>query len=394
MTWLLPSSSNWRRRGTALISSRNWPPSSSPSTRVSPSTCSFYLPYARFAAVLTFPLNYSSANPAAFLASRLTTYLRRPWTALAPCPLAKELVPVHPRKVYYYLTTTPRQPIPDASEDTLIPPAVVTPSASSVDQDDADALARERSPSPEVDLSSPDFDDDSASQGTASKHAPSFSVDHRHHSRLIRSHQRANSPPLERDEREFTLTASAVRERASEAKSVRPEEPENGGNTISDTAMDGISSGSMDEDPLSSASGDRIVDGQYGDYFAHMDSRGEDQDLDEAAAVALFGTSPSPSLSSTASSASSSPSMAPDAEDIATPVENGPSKGVSTVARPIAVPGMDVDMKMSHPKWGGKLSFASRDMDLDLDMMTESWIELQSPETVEVDELDAMFGEI
>lgn len=85
--------------------------------------------------------------------------MKRSWSALAPCPIAKELIPVHPRKVYYYLTTMQRQPLPENSDDIMIPSGMVgkqmTPSVTSVDQDDEDIFAHQRSPSPEVDLSSP-----------------------------------------------------------------------------------------------------------------------------------------------------------------------------------------------------------------------------------------------
>merc|ERR1712098_871753 len=51
-----------------------------------------------------------SANPSAIISSRLSSYLKRSWTALAPCPVAKELETVHPRRTYFYLTTYPHQP--------------------------------------------------------------------------------------------------------------------------------------------------------------------------------------------------------------------------------------------------------------------------------------------
>lgn len=75
--------------------------------------------------------------------------------------MAKELILIHPRKVYYYLTTFPRQPIPDPSDELIlgVDGKHITPSVSSLDQDDEDLIARQRSPSPEVDLSSPDFEE-------------------------------------------------------------------------------------------------------------------------------------------------------------------------------------------------------------------------------------------
>ena len=166
----------------------------------------------------------SSANPAALLSSRLSLYLKRPWTALSPCPLAKELIPVHPRKVFFYLTTSPHQTLPENSDD-IITPSIndvkrLTPSVSdpSVHEDDIDIDFHDRSrlsPSPEIDLSSPELDD-SLPMGPPTP-GESFSgrssltrdgtVDHR----IPRN--RAPTPPLEADEKGFTETATAVRAR-------------------------------------------------------------------------------------------------------------------------------------------------------------------------------------
>ena len=193
----------------------------------------------------------SSANPAALLSSRLASYLRRPnWTALSPCPLAKELIPIHPRKVYYYLTTTPRQTFPTSSLDILSIPhlstlnstggkggkRVISPSLSSASVDDDAEAAEDRkrdalSPSPEVDLFTPELDtlapgaeDDFPTPPTPA--GSSFSgrsslardisngnaTPQGEVTRLAHNH-RAESPPLEGDEREFTQTASSMRMR-------------------------------------------------------------------------------------------------------------------------------------------------------------------------------------
>jgi hypothetical protein len=165
----------------------------------------------------------SSANPAALLSSRLSLYLKRPWTALAPCPLAKELIPVHPRKVFFYLTTTPHQKLPESSDDIIAPTSNVkrlTPSVSpSVDQDDIDLETRARlrmSLSPEVDLSSPELDEDHPMSPPTP--GESFSGrDSLNRDGSIAEHRppqnRAPSPPLEADEKGFTETATAVRAR-------------------------------------------------------------------------------------------------------------------------------------------------------------------------------------
>lgn len=185
----------------------------------------------------------SSANPAALLSSRLAAYLKRSsWTALSPCPLGKELIPIHPRKVYYYLTTTPRQHFPLDSTDILSTPIItnlstggkggkriISPSLSnaSVDEDAEAAEDRKRdalSPSPEIDLSTPELDavapgaeDDFPTPPTPA--GSSFSG----RSSLARDgsnglmgevadlvHNRAQVPPLEGDEKEFTQTASSM----------------------------------------------------------------------------------------------------------------------------------------------------------------------------------------
>ncbi|MCJ1464614.1 hypothetical protein MMC07_003227 [Pseudocyphellaria aurata] len=188
-----------------------------------------------------------SANPSALLSSRLSAYLRRPdWSALSPCPLAKELIPIHPRKVFYYLTTIPRQVIPADSSD-ILPPhlinglgsggkvgqRIISPSLSnaSMDEDGESAEDRKRdalSPSPEVDLSSPEFDEDAPGAdddfnapptpaGSSFSGRSSLTRDGTHGCssegiNLVHNH-RAASPPLEGDEKEFTQTASSMRMR-------------------------------------------------------------------------------------------------------------------------------------------------------------------------------------
>lgn len=342
--------------------------------------------------------------------------MKRSWSALAPCPVAKELVLIHPRKVYYYLTTFPRQPIPDTSDDLLtgLDTKNITPSVSSLDQDEEDAIARERSPSPEVDLSSPDFEeeednadlDSSAGRGTPSEHFP----DHTSHTRLMHSH-RAASPPLEGDEKEFTLTASAVRERASEEKANRADQSSRSRSVLSEGLSSGDESMSLSESPVNDGSlspaGDRMSEQEYSDYFTQLNPTDQSQDLDEAAAATLFGTSPSPSLTSVASSISSGTS--PDAENgeewtvptapqITLPADPDAAP-VPTLKRSLDILNSgypDVDLKMSDlTDSHEKLSLGPRALPtMDSEPVFESWRDLQNPETVEVDELDEMFGEI
>ncbi|KAK4190768.1 hypothetical protein QBC35DRAFT_54467 [Podospora australis] len=175
-----------------------------------------------------------SANPCAIISSRLATYLKRSgWSAQSPCPLAKELESVHPRRTYFYLTTCPHQPLPDPSQAATLGSlahsrAVISPSLSSAASNSEDAdiedniRRRELSPSPEVDLSSPEFDemDDDMPRtpiGSFSMHDGFFPPRHSHHhnhSNNGRSNsRRAASPPLEKDEKEFTQTADGLQKR-------------------------------------------------------------------------------------------------------------------------------------------------------------------------------------
>lgn len=355
---------------------------------------------------------FSSANPAALLSSRLAAYMKRSWTALSPCPIAKELILIHPRKVYYYLTTFPHQPIPETDDLVSAVDKQITPSVSSL-EDEADSMARERSPSPEVDLSSPDFEEHghlngSATHGGSSDHFPNAS----NLTRLMHSH-RAASPPLEGDEKEFTQTASAVRERASEEKASESSRSQS-------ILSEGLSAlGERDvrisESPVNGGSmspsmhGDGMSEEEYSDYFSHMPADHMVQDLDEAAATALFGTSPSPSLTSIASSVSSGTSALTDvgvddeelAGTLAAPQISLPeypdSTPVSTLKRSLDMlnSGLpDVDLKMSDlTESHERLTLTPRPISMKSESTFDSWRELQNPEMVEVDELDEMFGE-
>ncbi|KAL1896497.1 hypothetical protein Sste5346_004531 [Sporothrix stenoceras] len=170
-----------------------------------------------------------SANPCAIISSRLASYMKRAcWSATTKCPLTKELENIHPRRTYYFLTTCPHQPLPDASSVHFIVPrtSIVTPplsSAASNSEVAEEERRRELSPSPEVDLSSPEFDDlddDIPMPGTPIAHFSNprysrFSRYHGHgHHRSASSYSSRNhrgaSPPLEKDEKEFTQTAEGL----------------------------------------------------------------------------------------------------------------------------------------------------------------------------------------
>lgn len=158
-----------------------------------------------------------SANPSAIISSRLSTYLKRScWNANNPCPMAKELETVHPRRTYFYLTTCPHGPLPEPTMAALAAAharTLVTPSATSASEDADDERRRELSPSPEVDLSSPEFDDVDDDMPMPATPVGSFSGRQIPTLALPVQTQRGASPPLEKDEKEFTQTADGLQKR-------------------------------------------------------------------------------------------------------------------------------------------------------------------------------------
>lgn len=114
-------------------------------------------------------------------------------------------------------------PLPESSDDILPPPLVaaknLTPSVSDHSQiDDLELDQRDRSrmsPSPEVELYSPELDQDrSIEPTTPGEHLSArSSLNPDGTPELRRRPNRAPSPPLEADERGFTETATAVRAR-------------------------------------------------------------------------------------------------------------------------------------------------------------------------------------
>lgn len=138
----------------------------------------------------------SSANPHAIISSRLNQYLKRP--GQKKCQLAKELITTHPKRIYFYLTTCARQPIPTQDEAAaFMRQTIVSPAPS---EDEREQTPRERSPSPDVDFI---FDDDliADTRPTTAK--------------VILTERRFMSPPLEGDEREFTQSAISIKRRSA-----------------------------------------------------------------------------------------------------------------------------------------------------------------------------------
>lgn len=164
-----------------------------------------------------------SANPSALISSRLTAYLNRSWPAISPCPLAKDLSPVHPRRLFFYLTTMPAQPLPEHVEPIPKHNRIISPSlssASAADEED-ERYNRARaalSPSPEVDLSSPELDDENTDNPQPSNGSftsrNSLSREHPPTSANLAHNRRAASPQLELEERDFKQTANLLHEQA------------------------------------------------------------------------------------------------------------------------------------------------------------------------------------
>lgn len=118
---------------------------------------------------------------------------------------------MHPRRTFYYLTTCPRQEMSEPMVPVSNRASIITPSVSLTDDTGSDYVEgrrRELSPSPEVDLSSLEFDevDDLPMPSTPMGSYPK---------RQFRDPRgfRHNSPPLEKDEREFTQTADVLQKR-------------------------------------------------------------------------------------------------------------------------------------------------------------------------------------
>ena len=158
---------------------------------------------------------------------------------MSPCPLDKELTKVHPRKVYFFLTTLPRQELPTDPSDILISAhsggkggrRIISPSISSASIDEDTEAAEERkrdalSPSPEIDLTEDlDVDDPGVAvdfvtpptpAGSSFSGRSSLARDGSNGStpdNALSHNHKAASPPLEGDEKEFTQTASNMRMR-------------------------------------------------------------------------------------------------------------------------------------------------------------------------------------
>ncbi|KAK5138849.1 hypothetical protein LTR04_004133 [Oleoguttula sp. CCFEE 6159] len=316
------------------------------------------------AAVLTNSIGAveSSANPQAIISSRLTSYLRRPWTALSPCPLTKELVATHPRRIYFYLATSPHQPIPEHPEIMPSNDRIITPSISSAadEEEERDARARATlSPSPEIDLSSPELEDDDVSApptpGGSFSGRNSLPREHPPTTTNISHNRRAVSPPLEHEEREFTRTANSLQQRSRSQGLATPPVLEVVPTTEHD--MDFTVTVEVDETEESAAL------------------------RNSEAAAALFGHDGHLSIPSTIVEFSS-PMLKPQL-GLLIPVPVSPASKQR-----------DFDGHVRILDRADGIDDAATDGEQERAIIDAfgGWAELQSPENVELEELDQMFG--
>ncbi|KAF2097481.1 hypothetical protein NA57DRAFT_77738 [Rhizodiscina lignyota] len=351
----------------------------------------------------------SSANQSAIISSRLTTYLRRPWSALSPCPVGKELIGTHPKRIFFYLSTCPHQPFPDP--DTLnaqqaqqrSATRIISPSLSSAsgsangedEQEQADRNARSReqmSPSPELDLDldltsanldsidldmsndiDMDADPDVASLSRTYSGRGSLSRDGTHPptDSNMSHNRRAVSPPLEGDEREFTQTASELQMLVMRKRAEEKEERERRASrelSLASGSASGTNSAGGPATPNSAGASDT----DDADIKMESASNPDDEDdgpviVDESeetcalrnheAAAALFGGS----------------GVDVDMLNIASPMLTGK---VHFASSPLVKPTMNVSITSDKvPEKGLKWSE----------------LELRSPETVDLNELDDLF---
>lgn len=355
----------------------------------------------------------SSANQSAIISSRLTTYLRRPWSALSPCPVGKQLIGTHPKRIYFYLTTCPHQEFPDPdavnaaqAQQRQQAARIISPSLSSKagsaagdDEEQAERQLRAReqlSPSPELDLDLSMHDDGLDSDPLGADNDTSFDMDadpdvnslnrtysgrgslsrdgtHPPTGENMSHNRRAVSPPLEGDEREFTQTASElqlqmVRKRAEE-KEERERRASRELSLASGTASansngpatPSSANGSPDSDDvdvkMESASNPDIAIDEEDRFIAIEESEEVCALRNHEAAAALFGNSVDIGMLTLANPHASISKMHFASSPLVKPTMH------------LNVPAPSKDEKDKSVKW--------------TEMM-----DLQSPETVELDELD------
>ena len=318
-----------------------------------------------------------SANPCALISSRLTAYLNRPWPSISPCPLAKDIAPVHPRRLYFFLTTLPRQPIPESvieppqPHHRILSPSPTSASNSASHTDEADEEERynraRTSLSPEVDLSSPELDQ-GVEQEPPTPGAPFSGRNSIARSRSQSASQladlargrRGGSPQLEHEERDFKMCATALYEQAqmrrrdsrASVKVIKQEDLDIKMEPVDDVDTKAGADQSMDEVKMSI----------------------EEPESDEAAAIknseaaaALFGT----------------------ADYLK------PSAGMAYLSSPLIQPraglGIDTNTTKSAQRDEPMESMVLDTQPKDDVVTMADWDALLSPENVDPEELDGMF---
>lgn len=300
----------------------------------------------------------ASTNPNALIQARLATYLKGPWPLVSPCPLGKQQENIHPRRVFYYLTTQPHQPIPEVSAMVPVTRRVISPSLSSHnDEEHENRYTRDRhqlSPSPEVVLSSPELEDESdhdvgstfSGRNSLSRDVSASNLSH---------NRRAQSPPLEREERDFKQTANELQQQRRDSQQQRA------GSMSSDVAI-------------------KIEGQESGDVRSSI----ETSDVQEVAAK---------------TNRDALPSLFPYHDNLGAPIQVTYDFS-SPVLRPQHAP-MQLDMKVlpanDHIEHHMDDKMDAMNLDHDskdaMDIMS-AWDEngdLRSPEDIELDELQGVF---
>nr|POF03843.1 hypothetical protein CFP56_21599 [Quercus suber] len=320
---------------------------------------------------------YRSANPSALISSHLTAYLNRSWPAISPCPLAKDLSPVHPRRLYFYLTTMPHQSIPEVAAPVPAPRRIISPSLSSASaaDEEEDRCIRQRqamSPSPEVDLSSPEFDEDQHHPTTPggapfptrnSVPRESSTVSH------LANGRRGGSPQLEKEERDFKQTANALFEQAQQRRSSSDKdvnmEPDSTG-AGGDASFDAISITMSIEDSEESVALKNSDDAAALFGPEHL-SLPKSQHLMEFSSPILHPQDSDARMDATA----------PSPRKAADPTSSSSTTTTTTITTDPASAHMPLDLDDASNGLALPHVFA--------------WDNLQHPEHVELDELDVMF---
>ncbi|KAK5169827.1 uncharacterized protein LTR77_005805 [Saxophila tyrrhenica] len=337
-----------------------------------------------------------SANPTALISSRLTQYLNRPWPTISPCPLAKDLSPVHPRRLYFFLTTLPRQPIPDTIEQPPKTARIISPSLSSASNHDEDVdptFDRDRhalSPSPEVDLSSPELEDNNAQEpptpGAPFSGRNSVTRDRSASAPNRQNGRRGASPQLEHEERDFKMTANALYEQ----ERLRRYSSSQSQSQAQDVQMAGSGSGSADAVTGSAAEQERP--GSVARSIEEETQEMEFQNHEDA--NALFGHAGQLKLMELENQGMgegmfSSPMMAP--QHSFDEREGEVVLGASQTSQPESEQRIDA-MHLDHPhgRDGGKEGGLRLDVEFGA---LADWEEevLQSPEKIAMAELEGLF---